>query len=97
MKYLLVFLLLTACSGKQTYLDPRPVGRCLMIQEASAKFYKVAGLDSRGYILRELVLTDAPTQSIVEYSYLRIVNKPLTQIMECKEAEAFMRELWATC
>jgi hypothetical protein len=94
MKYI-ILLLLTACSGKQSYLDSRVVGKCTSITAASTKFYKIAGLDSRGYILRELVLTDTGKQEVVEFSYFKILNEPLgDRAIDCKEAEMYVREIW---
>lgn len=94
MKYI-VLLLLAACSGKQSYLDPRAVGKCLMIQTATAKYYKVAGLDSRGYTLRELVLSYTPDQEVVEFSYFKILDEPLgDRAIDCEEAEMYVREIW---
>lgn len=94
MKYI-VLLLLTACSGKQSYLDSRVVGKCTSITGASTKFYKIAGLDSRGYILRELVLIDTGKQEVVELSYLKLVKTPLNKsVMSCQEAEMYVREIW---
>lgn len=91
---IIVALLLTSCSGKKTYLDPRPVGSCAMIQGISAKFYKIAGLDSRGYALRELVVAGNRTVEVVEYSYLVFSPAPLEFVMPCKEAEQYVMDIW---